>query len=98
MGRRFREPIREVRAVNVSDVHVLAQDMVHHAERKRLLLFADNRQDAAFQAGWMKDHARRFRLRSLMADAMKDGACHDRRHDAEDQRGTGAERRACPGP
>ncbi len=71
MGRRFREPIREVRAVNVSDVHVLAQDMVHHAERKRLLLFADNRQDAAFQAGWMKDHARRFRLRSLMADAMK---------------------------
>lgn len=72
MGRRFREPIREVRAVNVSDVHVLAQDMVHHAERKRLLVFADNRQDAAFQAGWMKDHARRFRLRSLMADAMKD--------------------------
>jgi ATP-dependent helicase YprA (DUF1998 family) len=72
IGRRYREPIREVRAINVSDVHVLAQDMVHHAERKRLLLFADNRQDAAFQAGWMKDHARRFRLRRLMADAMKD--------------------------
>ena len=72
-GRSYREPIRPVRAVNVSDVHVLAQDMVHHAERKRLLLFADNRQDAAFQAGWMKDHARRFRLRRLMADAMKDG-------------------------
>jgi hypothetical protein len=75
MGRRFREPIREVRAVNVSDVHVLAQDMVHHAERKRLLLFADNRQDAAFQAGWMKDHARRFRLRTLMAEAMKGNPC-----------------------
>jgi hypothetical protein len=74
LGRRFREPIREVRAINVSDVHVLAQDMVHHAERKRLLVFADNRQDAAFQAGWMKDHARRFRLRRLMADAMQDGA------------------------
>jgi ATP-dependent helicase YprA (DUF1998 family) len=74
IGRRFREPIREVRAVNVSDVHVLSQDMIHHAERKRLLVFADNRQDAAFQAGWMRDHARRFRLRSLMADAMKDGA------------------------
>jgi hypothetical protein len=72
-GRRYREPIRPVRAVNVSDVHVLAQDMVHHAERQRLLLFADNRQDAAFQAGWMKDHARRFRLRALMADAMKGG-------------------------
>ncbi len=75
MGRRYREPIREVRAVNVSDVHVLAQDMVHHAERKRLLLFADNRQDAAFQAGWMKDHARRFRLRSLMAEAMQGSPC-----------------------
>ena len=74
LGRRFREPIREVRAINVSDVHVLAQDMVHHAERKRLLVFADNRQDAAFQAGWMKDHARRFRLRSLMADTMIEGA------------------------
>lgn len=74
MGRRYREPIREVRAVNVSDVHVLAQDMVHHAERKRLLVFADNRQDAAFQAGWMKDHARRFRLRSLMMDEVKKGA------------------------
>ncbi len=72
IGRRYREPMRPVRAVNVSDVHVLAQDMVHHAERRRLLIFADNRQDAAFQAGWMKDHARRFRLRRLMADAMKD--------------------------
>lgn len=72
MGSRYREPMRPVRAVNVADVHVLAQDMVHHAERQRLLLFADNRQDAAFQAGWMKDHARRFRLRRLMADAMRD--------------------------
>ena len=47
--------------------------MVHHAERQRLLIFTDNRQDAAFRkAGWMKDHARRFRLRRLMAEAMKD--------------------------
>ena len=74
MGRRYREPIREVRATNVSDVHVLAQDMVHHAQRKRLLVFADNRQDAAFQAGWMKDHARRFRLRSVMSRVIHDGA------------------------
>lgn len=73
MGRRYREPMREVRAITVSDVHVLTQDMVHHAERQRLLVFADNRQDAAFQAGWMKDHARRFRLRRLIADTMKDG-------------------------
>lgn len=70
MGRRYREPMRPVRATTVSDVHVLAQDMVQHADRKRLLVFADNRQEAAFQAGWMKDHARRFRLRRLMADAI----------------------------
>ena len=69
-GGRFREPIRPVRATNVADVHVLAQDMIHHAERKRLLVFADNRQDAAFQAGWMRDHARRFRLRSLMTSSL----------------------------
>ena len=72
-GGRYREPARPVRASNAADVHVLAQDMVHHSERPRLLVFCDNRQDAAFQAGWMKDHARRFRLRSLMADGLKQG-------------------------
>ena len=74
-GGRYREPARPVRASNAADVHVLAQDMVHHSERPRLLVFCDNRQDAAFQAGWMKDHARRFRLRSLMADGLKRGDC-----------------------
>ncbi len=73
MGIRYREPARPVRATNVADVHVLAQDMVHHSERPRLLVFCDNRQDAAFQAGWMKDHARRFRLRALMAEGLKNG-------------------------
>ena len=68
---RYREPARPVRAINVADVHVLTQDMVQHAERPRLLVFCDNRQDAAFQAGWMKDHARRFRLRALMAEGIK---------------------------
>jgi SOS-response transcriptional repressor LexA len=70
---RYREPARPVRATNVADVHVLAQDMVHHSERPRLLVFCDNRQDAAFQAGWMKDHARRFRLRALMAEGLQNG-------------------------
>jgi hypothetical protein len=70
----YREPARPVRATNVADVHVLAQDMIHHSERPRLLVFCDNRQDAAFQAGWMKDHARRFRLRALMAEGMKAGS------------------------
>ena len=75
IGRRsnghYREPARSVRAINVADVHVLTQDMVHHAQRRRLLVFCDNRQDSAFQAGWMKDHARRFRLRAMMADGIK---------------------------
>ena len=62
-----------MRATNVADVHVLAQDMIHHSERRRLLVFCDNRQDAAFQAGWMKDHARRFRLRALMAQGLAAG-------------------------
>ncbi|MEI7672867.1 MAG: helicase-related protein, partial [Deltaproteobacteria bacterium] len=74
IGSTYREPARPVRATNVADVHVLAQDMVHHSERPRLLVFCDNRQDAAFQAGWMKDHARRFRLRALMAEGLKGGA------------------------
>jgi ATP-dependent helicase YprA (DUF1998 family)/SOS-response transcriptional repressor LexA len=73
-GGRFREPIRPVRATNVADIHVLAQDMIFHAERKRLLVFADNRQDAAFQAGWMRDHARRFRLRALMMVELERGS------------------------
>ncbi len=66
-----REPIRRVRATTVADVHVLGQEMIRHSERPRLLIFADNRQDAAFQAGWMKDHARRFRLRTLMWDRIR---------------------------
>ena len=70
---RPREPARPVRAVTVADVHVLTQDLVHHADRRRLLVFCDNRQDAAFQAGWMRDHARRFRLRALMAEGMRKG-------------------------
>jgi ATP-dependent helicase YprA (DUF1998 family) len=72
-GGSYREPARPIRATTVSDVHVLAQNMIHNAERRRLLVFADNRQDAAFQAGWMADHARRFRLRALMAEPIERG-------------------------
>jgi len=72
-GSGYREPARPVRAVTVADIHVLAQNMIHNADRRRLLVFADNRQDAAFQAGWMRDHARRFRLRALMAQRLEEG-------------------------
>jgi ATP-dependent helicase YprA (DUF1998 family) len=77
-GRRFagqyREPARPVRATTVADVHVLAQSMIHRAERRRLLVFADNRQDAAFQAGWMQDRSRRYRLRELLYKKLRQGA------------------------
>jgi ATP-dependent helicase YprA (DUF1998 family)/phage repressor protein C with HTH and peptisase S24 domain len=92
-GSLYREPARPVRAVDVSDVHVLAQDMIQHSERKRLLLFADNRQDAAFQAGWMRDHARRFRLRALMAEKIATGAISvgDLTHHLDDMLGADEE-------
>lgn len=70
----YREPARPVRATGVADVHVLAQSMIHRAERKRLLVFADNRQDAAFQAGWMQDRSRRYRLRELIYQKLREGA------------------------
>lgn len=72
-GGRKSEPIRPLRASSVADVHILAQEMISAAgsdEERRLLIFADNRQDAAFQAGWMRDHARRYRLRYLLLEAL----------------------------
>ena len=92
MNGQYREPARSVRAINVADVHVLTQDMVHHAQRRRLLVFCDNRQDAAFQAGWMKDHARRFRLRAMMADGIKASPALGRRSGGLPRRSAGRRR------
>jgi ATP-dependent helicase YprA (DUF1998 family) len=68
IGGRPIEPARKVQAVTVSDVHILAQAMINAAPEghEKLIIFADSRQDAAFQAGWMQDHARRIRLRHMM--------------------------------
>ena len=68
IGGRPIEPARRVRASTVADVHILAQAMINAApeDHKKLIIFADSRQDAAFQAGWMQDHARRIRLRHMM--------------------------------
>ena len=72
IGGREIEPARRVQAVTVSDVHILAQAMINAAPdgHKKLIVFADSRQDAAFQAGWMQDHARRIRLRHMMYRAI----------------------------
>jgi ATP-dependent helicase YprA (DUF1998 family) len=68
IGGRSIEPAKKIRAVTVADVHILAQAMINAAPEanQKLIIFADSRQDAAFQAGWMQDHARRIRLRHLM--------------------------------
>jgi len=67
-------PLRPLQASEVADVHILAQDMINgqSTENKKIILFADNRQDAAFQAAWMADHARRYYLRHLMYGFIKD--------------------------
>ncbi|MFB3788874.1 MAG: DEAD/DEAH box helicase [bacterium] len=74
IGGRTIEPARPVRAVTVSDVHILAQSMINAApdRHKKLVIFADSRQEAAFQAGWMQDHARRYRLRHMMYEFIRD--------------------------
>jgi ATP-dependent helicase YprA (DUF1998 family) len=68
IGGRTIEPARKIQASTVADVHILAQAMINAAPdgHKKLIIFADSRQDAAFQAGWMQDHARRIRLRHMM--------------------------------
>ncbi len=64
-----RKPIRYLLSSEVSDVMILAQSMLAIMPEKSLqkvLIFADNRQDAAFQAGWMDERSKRFRLRHLL--------------------------------
>ena len=76
IGGRHVEPIRKVRAVPVADIHVLAQAMLNSApeRHKKLVVFADSRQDAAFQAGWIQDHGRRIRLRHLIYRAIRESS------------------------
>jgi ATP-dependent helicase YprA (DUF1998 family) len=73
MGNRVTEPIKPLRAITVADVHILAQNMINslNGPQQKLIVFTDNRQDAAFQAGWMQDHARRYRLRHLIYNFLK---------------------------
>jgi ATP-dependent helicase YprA (DUF1998 family) len=73
---RRNEPIRRMKAAATAEVHILAQDMLGAAEpqHQKLICFADNRQDAAFQAGWMRDHARRYRLRHLVHNLICEAA------------------------
>lgn len=61
--------IRESVSNTVGDIMILAQDMLSSMTEKKfqkLLIFADNRQEAAYQAGWMKKRAERFRIRYFL--------------------------------
>jgi ATP-dependent helicase YprA (DUF1998 family) len=73
-GGKTLSPLRPLLAVEVADVHILAQDMINaqSTDNRKIILFADNRQDAAFQAAWMADHARRYYLRHLMYRFIKE--------------------------
>jgi hypothetical protein len=61
--------IRPFQSADVSDITILGQSMLSAMNEKalqKLLIFADNRQDAAYQAGWMEERSKRFRLRHLL--------------------------------
>jgi len=70
----YDDPFRALKEVTVANVYVLAQDMLNQAddEGRRLIVFTDNRQEAAFQAGWMQDRARRYRFRRLLYEHLPD--------------------------
>ena len=61
--------IRETVSSEVADIMVLTQSMLSAMEEpplRKTIIFADNRQDVAFQAGWMEERSKRFRLRHLL--------------------------------
>jgi len=61
--------ITSVRSQEAYDVMVLAQTMLStmpERDLRKVLVFADSRQDAAFQAGWMEGRSLRFRVRHLL--------------------------------
>lgn len=61
--------IRATTSGTVSDATILAQTMLSampEEEFQKILIFTDNRQEAAFQAAWMEERSKRFRLRHLL--------------------------------
>lgn len=57
------------RSAEVADINTLSESMLSAMDEptlRKLLVFSDNRQEAAFQAGWMKERSRRHELRHLL--------------------------------
>ena len=78
---RYSSIFHKLNGATVSDVHILSQELVRRLPRsaRKLLVFADSRQEAAYQAGWSSDRARVYRLRHLsyeMLRKMEKGKVH----------------------
>lgn len=61
--------IKQTMSSAVSDITILSQTMLSampEEKFQKILIFTDNRQDAAFQAAWMEERSKRFRLRHLL--------------------------------
>lgn len=70
----YEEIVTPAKSSEVADVTIMAQSMLTAMPEKplqKLLVFSDNRQDAAFQAGWMEERSRRFRLRHLLYSTLE---------------------------
>lgn len=67
--------ISGTRSAEVADVHALAETMLSamgEPSLRKLLIFSDNRQDAAFQAGWMQERSRRHELRQILCQLLNE--------------------------
>lgn len=70
----YDEIVTPAKSSDVADVTILAQTMLSKMPEptlQKLLVFSDNRQDAAYQAGWMDERARRFRLRHILYQVLE---------------------------
>ncbi len=67
--------ISDTKSSAAQDIMILTQSLLTGMDEptmRKLLVFADNRQDAAFQAGWMDKRFRRVALRQLLARILAD--------------------------
>lgn len=69
-----REVVTPVRSSTASDVSIITTALLSNLEpeERKTLIFTDNRQDAAHQAGYMEDRHLQFTIRQLIYQATKD--------------------------
>lgn len=69
-----REVVTPVRSTTASDVSIITTALLSNLEpeERKTLIFTDNRQDTAHQAGYMEDRHLQFTIRQLIYQATKD--------------------------